>query len=56
MTFRQLLETLKRFTDEELDLDVSVYTEHEDEYFDGIGIRFCNDGVLDDDDPYICTV
>lgn len=53
MTYRELLDRLKGFSKEELDLDIAVYLFGMDEYFQVEGIMQCDDGVLDDGHPFL---
>lgn len=52
LTYRELLQILQDFRDEELDLDVSVQVDDE---FRPLNVLLGRDysGVLDDDHPYL---
>ena len=53
MTWREIAEKINSFTDEQKDTTVAVYDRNIDEYFGIAGIGFCDDGVLEDNDPFI---
>lgn len=52
-TYKQLEELISGMTEEQKGSDVTVYDQEIDEYFQIKGIGYCNDGVLDDDHPFI---
>jgi hypothetical protein len=58
ITYRELQRMLGRMTDEQLDMDISVYSEAPDEFYSVEGIGFIKDGeeasdVLDVGHPYL---
>jgi hypothetical protein len=54
MTYRNLITKLLNLSDDELDLDVTIYDKQEDEYYyvDDVIIA-PNDGVLDKNHPVL---
>jgi hypothetical protein len=54
LTFRTLKVALNDFTDEELDMDVSIHQGSTDEFFELEGILICPENdVLDKGHPYL---
>ena len=57
LTYRQLLEWLKKMNDEQLDSSVSVHVRDVDEYYPVEALAFAEeDDVLSKGDPFIETV
>ena len=57
LTYRQLLEWLKKFNDEQLDSNVSVHIKDADEWYPVEATAFTEeDDVLDKGHPYLETV
>jgi hypothetical protein len=54
MTYRELLAALQELTDEELALDVTIFSEPEGEYYEGIDTdKTCQNDILDENYPVI---
>jgi len=53
MTYRKLLTALNQFSEEQLDLDVSVFMPSSDEFFSGMSIGPLDTDVLDKGHPVI---
>ena len=54
MTWKELKEAIEELTEEQQNMDVSVYLEETDEYIpmSGLGVTL-EDDVLDEDSPFI---
>lgn len=56
MTYRELLATLNKLSDDQLDMDVSVYIEDLDEFHPTTGVGIASailTDVLDEGHPYL---
>lgn len=52
-TFAQLAKIISEMTDEQKNSDVTVYDNNSDEYFQAQSVEYCNNGVLDNNHPFI---
>lgn len=54
MTYKELRNLLDEFSEQELEMDVTIYDAHIDEFTDDINIMFFEeDGILDEGHPFI---
>lgn len=53
MTYRELLQELEKMTEEQLDMDVTVYSVCDDEYYEGSLSYVVETDVLDEKHPVI---